>query len=77
MPTEKQAITCLEICHRLSNLLQPIYVFRYDIAFLTLANHQMTQKQVAVSLSGEDSQKALLIYCNTEIKNTSSIWNRN
>lgn len=36
MPTKEQAIACVEICHRLSNLLQPIYVFRYDSEFKTV-----------------------------------------
>ncbi|WP_366146293.1 hypothetical protein [Crocosphaera sp.] len=53
MPTEKQAITCLEICHRLSNLLQPIYVFRYDNTFKTV-----------YILAGDTETIEILVYAN-------------
>jgi len=32
MPTERQALTATVICQMLSDLLQPIYLFRYDRA---------------------------------------------
>ena len=30
LPTADQAFTCVLLCHRLSNLYQPLYLFRYD-----------------------------------------------
>ncbi len=30
MPTEKQAFASMFVCQMLSNLLQPIHLFRYD-----------------------------------------------
>jgi hypothetical protein len=53
MPTAEQAITCLEICHRLSNLLQPVYVFRYDATFKTV-----------YILAGETETIEILVYSN-------------
>ena len=35
-PSSSQAFKCLELCHRLSNLLRDIVLFRYDEVTLTV-----------------------------------------
>lgn len=36
LPTVEQAFSCVRVCQMLSNLYQPIYIFRYDPTFKTV-----------------------------------------
>ncbi|MGK7892193.1 MAG: hypothetical protein AB4372_00675 [Xenococcus sp. (in: cyanobacteria)] len=56
MPTVEQALICVRVCQMLSDLYQPIYLFRYDINFKTifiLARNQNNEEiQIVIFANG-------------------------
>ncbi|TBR61437.1 hypothetical protein B4U84_11735 [Westiellopsis prolifica IICB1] len=53
MPTQKQSNTAIFVCQLLSNLYQPIQVFRYDHKLKTLYIQAGTTDEIALIIDEE------------------------
>ena len=53
MPTQKQSNTAIFVCQLLSNLYQPIQVFRYDQKLKTLYIQAGTTDEIALIIDEE------------------------
>ena len=53
MPTQKQSNTAVFVCQLLSNLYQPIHVFRYDRKLKTLYIQAGVNDEIAIIIDEE------------------------
>ncbi|MDJ0616659.1 MAG: hypothetical protein QNJ63_07900 [Calothrix sp. MO_192.B10] len=55
MPTQKQLETAIFLCQLLSNLYQPIQVFRYDRVFKTIYMQAGVNDEIALVIDEDGS----------------------
>ncbi|WP_088243655.1 DUF6888 family protein [Calothrix rhizosoleniae] len=55
MPTQKQLETAIFLCQLLSNLYQPIQVFRYDRVFKTIYMQAGINDEIALVIDEDGS----------------------
>ncbi|RCJ37192.1 hypothetical protein A6769_14080 [Nostoc punctiforme NIES-2108] len=60
MPTQKQSDTAIFLCQLLSNLYQPIQVFRYDQKLKTLYIQAGLNDEIAVIIDQDGNWKFVL-----------------
>ncbi|MFN6538086.1 MAG: DUF6888 family protein [Nostoc sp. EkiNYC01] len=60
MPTQKQSNTAIFLCQLLSNLYQPIQVFRYDQNLKTLYIQAGLNDEIAVIINQDGNWKFVL-----------------
>ena len=60
MPTQKQLETAVFLCQLLSNLYQPIQVFRYDSNFKTIYLQAGVEDAIALVIDEDGSWEFLL-----------------
>ncbi|WP_442939994.1 DUF6888 family protein [Nostoc sp.] len=60
MPTQKQSDTAIFLCQLLSNLYQPIQVFRYDQKLKTLYMQAGLNDEISVIIDQDGNWKFVL-----------------
>ncbi|MBD2182623.1 DUF6888 family protein [Aerosakkonema funiforme] len=60
MPTRKQSDTAIFLCQLLSNLYQPIQIFRYDRKLKTIYIQAGSRDEIAVIIDEEGSWEFVL-----------------
>ncbi|MFB2895472.1 hypothetical protein ACE1CI_21415 [Aerosakkonemataceae cyanobacterium BLCC-F50] len=60
MPTRKQSDTAIFLCQLLSNLYQPIQIFRYDRHLKTIYIQAGRQDEIALIIDEEGSWEFVL-----------------
>ncbi|OCQ94444.1 hypothetical protein BCD64_07110 [Nostoc sp. MBR 210] len=60
MPTRKQSDTAIFLCQLLSNLYQPIQVFRYDQQLKTLCIQAGVNDEIAVIIDQDGNWKFVI-----------------
>ncbi|NEQ11056.1 MULTISPECIES: hypothetical protein [unclassified Moorena] len=60
MPTQQQLVTVAFLCQLLSNLYQPIQVFRYDQGFKTIYVQAGVNDEIALVIDEDGSWEFVL-----------------
>ncbi|HAX79197.1 MAG TPA: hypothetical protein DCY88_26065 [Cyanobacteria bacterium UBA11372] len=60
MPTQQQLVTAVFLCQLLSNLFQPIQVFRYDQRFRTIYMQAGVNDDIALVIDEDGSWEFVL-----------------
>ncbi|MBD2448872.1 hypothetical protein H6G76_17260 [Nostoc sp. FACHB-152] len=60
MPTQQQLVTVAFLCQLLSNLYQPIQVFRYDQRFKTIYIQAGVSDEIALVIDEDGSWEFIL-----------------